>query len=159
MTRVWFVALALSSAAAAEPAADARAHAESFARACVAGDVAGVMALYADDAVVVWPGQGQEAKGRAEIERLVTGLCKGRRDPNIVLESMEAIALDDTHLATVGRWKDSFTTARGQRVSSQLRTTEVLVKRDGKWRYLVDHASVGVPGPRAAGGRRERRER
>jgi uncharacterized protein (TIGR02246 family) len=149
----------LAQTASADPTGEARAHAEAFARACQAGDVAAVMSLYADDAVVIWPGHGQEAKGRAEIERLVSGLCTGRPGTKLVLESIEALPLDDTHLATVGRWQNSSTGPRGQRLSRQVRTTEVLVKRDGKWRYLIDHASVGVRPPRPAPSRRERRER
>jgi uncharacterized protein (TIGR02246 family) len=143
----------------ADPTQEARAHAGAFARACQAHDVPGVMALYADDAIVVWPGQGQEAKGRAEIERLVRGLCVGRGDLKLVLEAMDAVPLDDTHLATIGRWQDSFTGPRGQQVTRRVRTTEVLVKRDGQWRYLVDHASIGVGPPRPLAARRERRER
>lgn len=145
--------------AAAEPTQDARAHAEAFAQACQSGDVTAVMALYADDAVVVWPGHGQEAKGHAEIERLVRALCTERSGTKLSLESIEVLPLDDTHVATVGRWRNVTTGPRGQRVEREVRTTEVLVKRDGKWRYLVDHASIGAEPHRPGAGRRERRER
>jgi uncharacterized protein (TIGR02246 family) len=151
-------AVLVARTAHADPTGDARTHADAFAKACQASDVPAVMALYADDAIVVWPGQGQEAKGKAEIERLVRGLCT-RSELELVLESLEAMPLDDTHLATVGRWQDSFTGPRGARVTRRVRTTEVLVKRDGQWRYLIDHASIGVGPPRSMAARRERRER
>jgi len=150
----------LPAAALADPAADARSHEESFARLCSVGDVPGVMALYADDAKLVWPLQGQEATGKAAIEKLVTGLCTGPRASKFGLTSLEVVPLDDTHLVTVAHWEGTSVGPRGVRRSTQVRSTEVLVKRDGQWRYLVDHASIGLAPPRAAAGpRRGRRVR
>ena len=62
--------IALAAPAFADATADARAHDDAFAKACEAGDVKGVVALYTDDAVVVWPGVEEEAKGKAQIEKL-----------------------------------------------------------------------------------------
>src|SRR6266436_5364232 len=94
----------LAGPALADPTADARGVEEAFARACGAGDLKGVMALYADDAIAVWPGR--------------------------------------------------------RRLTTVVRSTEVLVKQDGTWRYLVDHASIGQPRPRqVAAARRGRRLR
>jgi ketosteroid isomerase-like protein len=67
--------LVLAAPALADPTATARAHDEAFAQACEAGDVKGVVALYADDAVVVWPGAGEEARGKSQIEKLAAVLC------------------------------------------------------------------------------------
>jgi len=159
MTRLALLVVAaccLAVPAFADPAADARAHEEAFARACNAGDVKAVMDLYADDAVVVWPGQGMEAKGKADIEKLVAGLCKPQAGGQFTLRSVQGIPLGDTHLATVAHWDDTTTRPGGARVTRDVRSTEVLVKQDGKWRYLVDHASIGLPRPTA---RRERRTR
>ena len=66
----------LARPALADPTADARGVEEAFAHACSAGDLKGVMALYADDAIAVWPGQGAEAKGKADIEKMAAALCK-----------------------------------------------------------------------------------
>jgi hypothetical protein len=82
----------------------------------------------------------------------------------LAIESLQVIPIDDSHVATVGRWRNSFTGPGGVHRTATVRTTEVLVKRDGAWRYLVDHASIGLPppgrGPRpGAGLRRERRTR
>jgi len=144
----------------ADPTADARGVEDAFARACGAGDVKGVMALYADDATVVWPGQGAEAKGKADIEKMVAGLCKERGGPQFALKSLEALALGDAHIVTIAHWEDTRTGPGGRRVTTEVRSTEVLVKKDGAWCYLVEHASIGQPRPRAAAAaRRERRLR
>jgi uncharacterized protein (TIGR02246 family) len=134
----------------ADATADAKTHSEAFAKACEAGDVPGVMALYTDDATVVWPGAGEEAKGKAKIEKLVTNLCNPKNNPKLVNKSIEGIALGDSHIVTVGHWDVSLTDANGKRTTSHVRTTEVIVKSGAGWRYVVDHASIGLPPPKAA---------
>lgn len=149
--RSWIVILlvvAFAAPASADATADAKAHSEAFARACEAGDVPGVLALYTDDATVVWPGAGEEAKGKAGLEKLVTNFCV-KAKPKLVMKSIEGIPLDDAHIATVGHWEGVMTTPNGKRVTSQVRTTEVLVKSGAGWRYVVDHASIGLPPPPA----------
>jgi len=132
----------------ADPAADAKAHSEAFARAANAKDVKAVLALYADDARVVWPGQGEEAKGKAEIEKLVTNALKAfPKDSQIVLKSQEAIPLGRGYIATVGRWEQSFTGDDGKKQTVAVRTTEIIKKQGSKTLYVVDHASIGTPPP------------
>jgi len=154
--------LAVGATARADLTADIRAHEEAFAKACEAGKVDAVLALYADDAVVIFPGAGDEARGKAAIEPRVTRLCKETRDVKLAIESLQVIPLGDSHAVAVGRWRNSFTGPAGAQRTLTVRTSEVLVKQDGKWRYLVDHASVGLPPPGSApraGLRRERRMR
>jgi uncharacterized protein (TIGR02246 family) len=152
------VMLLLAGPAVADPTADARGVEEAFVRACGAGDVKGVMALYTDDAIAVWPGQGAEAKGKAGIEKMAAALCKERSGTQFTLKSLEALPLGDTHIVTVAHWEGTVPGPRGTRVTTEVRSTEVLVKQDGAWRYLVDHASIGQPRPRQAA-RRARRMR
>jgi len=140
----------LPAVALADLAADVKAHEEAFARACVAGDVAATLALYADDARLVWPGAGEEGRGKADVERMVTNFCKKTKDLKLTLTSVDAVPLDDAHVATVAHWESSATGPNGKRASVKVRSTEVLVKSGGAWRYLVDHASVGQPMPRPA---------
>jgi len=146
----FILTIAFAAPAWADATADAKAHSEAFAKACEAGDVNGVMALYTDDATVVWPGAGEEAKGKAKIEKLVTDFCNPKSKPKLVLKSIEGIPLDDTHIATVGHWEGTLTDANGKRTTSQVRTTEVIVKSGAGWRYVVDHASIGMPPPKSA---------
>ena len=152
--------LVLAGSARADLNSEIRAHEDAFARACEGGNVDAVLALYTDDAIVVWPGAGQEAKGKAAIEKLATGFCKGSKDLKLTLKSLDFIPLDETHAATVGHWEGTSTGSGGKRMTGAIRTTEVLVKSGGGWRYLIDHASAGMAPPRpAATTRRPWRER
>jgi len=154
------VALFVVAPARADVTTEIRAHEDAFARACEGGNVDAVLALYTDDAIVVWPGAGQEAKGKAAIEKLATGFCKGSKDLKLTLKSLDVIPLDDTHAATFGHWEGASTGSGGRRMTSEVRATEVLVKSDAGWRYMIDHVSAGMAPPRPAGGsRRPRRER
>ena len=81
----------LPAVALADLAADVKAHEEAFARACVAGDVAATLALYADDARLVWPGAGEEGRGKADVERMVTSFCKKTKDLKLTLTTVEAV--------------------------------------------------------------------
>jgi len=150
----------LAGPALADPTADARGVEDAFARACGAGDLKGVMALYADDAIAVWPGQGAEAKGKADIEKMAAALCKEGSGTQFALKSLEALPLGDAHIVTVAHWESTLAGPGRRRLTTVVRSTEVLVKQDGAWRYLVDHASIGQPRPRqVAAARRGRRMR
>lgn len=157
------VLLATTGAARADLTAEIRAHEDAFAHACESGNVNAVIALYTDDAILIWPRAGDEAKGKTEITARVTRLCKETRDVKLSIESLQVIPIDDAHAVAVGRWQNSFTGPAGAHRTATVRTTEVLVKRDGAWRFLVDHASIGLPRPAAGGAgaglRRERRTR
>src|SRR5262249_32428848 len=111
------VMVMLSASALGDPEADARGGEEGFARARGAGDVKGVMALYTDDAVAVWPGQGAEAQGKANIEKMVVDLCKGPQGPQFTLASLEAVPLSDGYIATVAHWQDTMAGPNGGKIT------------------------------------------
>lgn len=136
----------------AAPEDDAMAHSKAFERAVNARDAKAILALYASDAHVVWPGQGEEANGRAEIEKLISKVLKELpKDAKFTLKSQTAIALGDGHIATVGHWVESFTDPKGKKQTAEIRTTEIIKKETDKTLYIVDHASVGLlPEPEAA---------
>jgi uncharacterized protein (TIGR02246 family) len=142
--------LALAAPAFADATADARAHDEAFAKACEAGDVKAVLALYADDAVVVWPGAGEEAKGKAAIEKLIPGLCDPKSNTKAVIKSLQGTSLGDSHILIIGHWEVTQTGPDGKPTTSQIRATEVIAKTGSGWRYVLDHASIGLPPPAAA---------
>src|SRR5438309_9014457 len=132
----------------ADPAADAKAHSEAFARAWNARDVKGVLALYADDARVIWSDEGDEANGKAEIKKLLTNAMKSfPKDGRVVLKSQEAIPLGIGYIATVGHWELSFTNDDGKKQTVKIRSTEIIRKQGRKTLYVIDHASVGMPPP------------
>jgi len=135
-----------ASSAAADPNDIGRAHSEAFAKACAAGDIPGVLALYEDDATVIWPTEGEVAHGKAEIEKLARALCKsGQPAPKLKSQNSKQVA--PNYIVNVGMWDATATGPDGKPVTSQIRTTEVIHLVDGKWRYTVDHASIGLPPP------------
>src|SRR2546425_2437264 len=108
----------------ADPTADARGVEDAFARACGAGDLKGVMALYADDAIAVWPGQGAEAKGKADIEKMAAALCKEGSGAQFTLKSLEALPLGDAHIVTVAHWESTLAGPGGRRGTTRGRSTQ-----------------------------------
>ncbi len=154
--RMFLISLVLMAAlsgvatrALADAAADGRAVSDAFAKAVAAGDVQAVLALYRDDASVIWPGQGEEAKGKAAIEPLARNLIAAAKSGTVVLKSQESTPLGDGYIVNVGRWEETAVGPGGKKMVVTIRTSEVLAKTDGKWLYLVDHASVGAPPPPA----------
>ena len=141
-----FLVMVMAAPAFADATAEAKKHSEAFAKACGAGDLKAVMALYADDAYVVWPGAGEEAHGKAAIEKLAPNLCDPK-GPKPVLKSIVGVQLDPTHIATIGHWELTANGPDGKAVTSDIRTSEIIVKSGAGWRYVVDHASIGVPPP------------
>ena len=70
--------ISISAAAAhADPASDAKSVFDAFDKSFAACDVPGMLALYEDDAVVVWPRQGDMAIGKAAIEKVLKANCSG----------------------------------------------------------------------------------
>jgi uncharacterized protein (TIGR02246 family) len=135
----------------AASADDATAHSKAFERAANARDAKAILALYAPGARVIWPGQGEEANGKAEIEKLVANFLKDLpKDAKITLKSQTAIPLGKDYVATVGNWEETFTDPDGKKQTASLRTTEIIKKEKEKTLYVVDHASVGVPPPQAS---------
>jgi uncharacterized protein (TIGR02246 family) len=143
---VLFLFFLVAAPAFAGPADDATAHSKAFERAVNARDAKAILALYASDAHVVWPSQGEEANGKAEIEKLVSNFLKTLpKDAQLTLTSQTAIPLGAGHIATVGHWRESFTDADGKHQTAEIRTTELIKREKGKTLYVVDHASIGLP--------------
>ncbi len=158
----WVLMAALGgiAPARADATADGKAVSEAFEKAVAAGDLQAVLALYRDDASVIWPGQGEEGTGKAAIEKLARSFLADMKSARLVLKSQRSIPLGEGYIVNLGHWEQSSTSPQGKRTSVEIRTSEVLAKTDGKWLYLVDHASVGVAAPKpAAKPRRARRER
>jgi uncharacterized protein (TIGR02246 family) len=143
--------LFLAASASADPAAVGKKVSEAFQKACSAGDVPGVMALYEDDATAIWPGQGEVAKGKEAIQKLVTANCKPSVMGSLELKSQDSKAIGRDYILNVGRWENTVTGPDGKPEKMDVRTTEILHRSNRKWRYFIDHASVGLPPPSPAG--------
>lgn len=140
--------LASPARAAEDPGAIAKTVGEKFAAACGAGDVKAVLALYRADARVVYPGAGETATNRQELEKVVTSTCK-KDGPKFELVGYEAVWLDASHkaIASLGDWSMTAPGPDGKPAKTQIRATEVIVKTKGGWKYAVDHASIGASPP------------
>lgn len=109
-----------------------------------ANDVTAVMKCYAPDAVVWLPG-APAAQGEQAIRKVYEGLLSANtvRDASItnVQERMAG--------ATAVRWGNFSLTlapkAGGEPAVLSGRFTELLERRDGRWVYVVDHASAEPP--------------
>lgn len=117
---------------------------ERFAKAIAACDVPGTLALYEDDAMVVWPGQGEEGRGEFAIRKLVSEFCNSGKH-TFKMRSITAEPIGADYIIDLGNWEDTVTMPSGKTITLKVRRTELLHKRGDKWLYLVDHASVGVP--------------
>lgn len=106
-----------------------------------ANDIDAIMKIYAADAVAWFPNE-KEARGTAAIRATYEGLLSAN--------TVTAANISDTGHRTVGKtsvgWgKFSLTLqpkAGGNPVVMVGRFTEVLERRNGRWVYLVDHASA-----------------
>ena len=66
----------VAAAARADAVADAKTVSDAFSKAFEACDVPAVMALYEDDAVVIWPGQGEFAIGKPAYRKNRQGILQ-----------------------------------------------------------------------------------
>jgi uncharacterized protein (TIGR02246 family) len=117
-------------------------------KAVEANDLDAVMACYAADAVA-WLPDSPELKGKEAIRRSYEGL--------FAANTIKDASFTETHYATVGDrsvgWgRFSLTLVpkgSDKPVVATGRFTEVAERRDGRWVYVVDHASAD-PAPAAA---------
>ncbi len=143
------VVLALSAtftvAAHADAVAEAKTLNDAFSKAFEACDVPAVMALYEEDAVLIWPGQGEFAIGKPAIEKVVKGYCSSPSKPSIKVISSDARPVGLDHIIHYGQLDTTIAGPDGKPVTVRVRTSELLHKSHGKWRYEIDHASAGLP--------------
>jgi uncharacterized protein (TIGR02246 family) len=107
-----------------------------WAKAFNAGDLEGLMALYAPDACLV-PQPGQSAQGHKAIrEALQNFLSLGAR---ITLDADYVLECKDTALLR-GRWQMTGKAPDGQPLDMHGRSSEVVRRQaDGGWVYIIDH--------------------
>jgi uncharacterized protein (TIGR02246 family) len=133
----------------ADPASVVKAHTDAFAKAFAACDIPAVLNLYEDNATVIWPGDGEVASDKEAFAKIFKAECATTTNSSLKLISSDAHAIGKDYIINVGMWDYTTTGAEGKPTTSRLRTTELLHKSNGKWRYMVDNASFGVPPPPA----------
>jgi ketosteroid isomerase-like protein len=139
----WLLA-ASPSAARAVTEAEAMAQSKAFERAMNAKDVKALAVLYADEARVIFPGQGEEATGQADIERLLTETVEAFEGAQTTLASQKVVPLAGDFTGVVGRWVIVFKEPDGSAHTVHLRTSQVLKKDGDRTLYVLDHQSIGV---------------
>jgi uncharacterized protein (TIGR02246 family) len=107
-----------------------------WAKAFNAGDLEGLMALYAPDACLV-PQPGQPVQGhdaiREALRNFVSLGAKIEIDADYVLESKDTALLR-------GRWQLTGKGPDGQPLDMRGRSSEVVRRQpDGSWVYVIDH--------------------
>ncbi len=147
-TGVVAVALFAHPASADPPPEPARDIAQRFYTACNAHDVEAVAALYTDDAIVIWPPAGAEGVGPAAGRDFATKFCT-KDAPPVELVAVEGRDIGGGQVLAHGTWKQTVTAPDGTKASFKVRTTEIIVNSGGKWKYRMDHASIGAAAPEA----------
>jgi uncharacterized protein (TIGR02246 family) len=100
-----------------------------------AGDAAAVVALYAEDAVLI-PQPGQEVSGRAAIEQSLQAMTGG--GVKIKMNVVNTITAGDTAVI-YNDWTGAFTTAEGATVELSGKAIEVVRRQpDGSWLFAID---------------------
>ena len=143
------ICLVWTGSAMADPAAVVKAHSDAFGSAFNKCDIPAAVSLYEDDAVLIWPGEGEVARGKTAIGRVVREECSNGRGSSLKQISSDSWAIGPDYIVNVGMWDDAMGGADGRPTTARVRTTEVLHKSEGKWRYIIDHASIGLPPPPA----------
>ena len=141
--------LVCAGSALADPAAVVKAHSDAFGKAFNACDVPATLNLYQDDAVLIWPGEGEVATGKEAIAKVIKVECSGAAKSSLKQISSDSHAIGKDYIINVGMWDDTMPGPDGKPTTVRVRTTELLHRSKGKWRYVVDHASIGLPPPPA----------
>ena len=146
-----FLALALSvmfsAAVFADPVADADSVNDAFYKAAAACDIPAVLTLYEDNAVVIWPGQGEFAVGKPAFQKILETYCGGGVKQSFKVVSSDARPVGKDYIIHFGQLEVTTQGPDAKPVTLRVRTDELLHKSGGKWRYAIDHASVGLPPP------------
>lgn len=141
------LAAAASVSAAPQGPEGAEAVDAAWVKAVKANDLEAVMACYAPDAVA-WMPDEPEARGEKAIREAYVGL--------FAANTIQNVTMSDAHYQTVGSrsvgWGRFVLTlvpkSAGKAITMPGRFVEVVEKRNGRWVYVVDHASA-EPAPAA----------
>jgi ketosteroid isomerase-like protein len=149
MTRRFIMCLAMilafCNSAFADPAAVVKAHSDAFGAAFTACDVPATLKLYEDNAVMIWPFEGEVATGKTEIEKLIKRECSVSTNESLVQISSDSRAIGKDYIINVGMWDDTVPGPDGKPKVTRIRTTELLHRSGGRWRYAIDNASIAAP--------------
>ena len=117
-------------------------------KAAKAGDVEGLVKLYAPDAVTYMPDE-MKAKGTAQI-RESFGKFLGANTVRDMTMNYDYTTTSGNLSVASGHFSMTVEPkAGGAAQTMEGRFTSVAVRKGGKWMYVVDHASMPMPPPEA----------
>jgi ketosteroid isomerase-like protein len=149
---VMMMLLLIAAPAIAGPLETARAQEQSFDNAILACNPADADELYENGAMAIYPGAGDIGPGKVAITKLLKNFTAAFC-PNDEKKS----ALKDVKFAASPLGPDYILIIRVIDATDKdgnhaiMRATKVIHQADGKWRYLVDHTSVGLASTPAGG--------
>lgn len=119
---------------------------DAWMNAAKAGDVEGLVKLYAPDAVTYMPDE-MKAKGTAEIRESFKKFLGASTVRDMTMNydyttTSGNLAVSSGHFSMTVEPK-----AGGAAQTMEGRFTSVAIRKGGKWMYVVDHASVPMPPP------------
>ncbi len=136
-----------ATSAFADPLTIAKDHDHAFDKATWLGgcNTAKALEFYEDKAVAIYPGEGEIAYSKAGIAKLVETFLapycsEGHNSFSLDHDDIRAVALSSDYIVVI-RVAD-VVDSDGKR--TQFRATELIHNSGGKWRYVVDHASIGA---------------
>ena len=132
----------------ADPAAVVKAHSDAFGKAFNSCDVPAALKLYEDNAVLIWPGEGEVANGKAAIARVIKADARAPRSHHSS-RSAPIQTQSERITSSTSDVERTMSGPDGKPITARVRTTELLHRSKGKWRYVIDHASIGLPPPPA----------
>jgi uncharacterized protein (TIGR02246 family) len=122
---------------------------QAFVKAMKENDIAGVTALY-DEKAVLYPPDAMEERGVKAIGQVYAALLSQFRITDFRIDDHVAESEDDLAVSWGRFTMVMVPKAGGAEQKVQGRFTGVAKKKDGKWKYIADHASfVFTPPPPA----------
>ncbi len=113
------------------------------------GDVDAVMATYWNSPEFIsYPPDAMQAKGWAATKEGIAHTFSAMPGFKLELTSTEYMVAGDMVIG-YGTWKGTVTPPGGEPMTLEGRYSDVKAKKDGKWVYILDHASVPLPPPPA----------
>ncbi len=132
----------------AAPEEIVKAQSDAFGKAFNACDIPAAIALYEDNATMIWPGEDEVATGKTGIKKIIKTECAGAAKGSLKQVSLESQAIGKNYIINIGMWDSTIPGPDGKPTTARVRTTELLHKSAGKWRYAIDNASIGLPPPK-----------
>jgi uncharacterized protein (TIGR02246 family) len=122
---------------------------KEFMAAFNAGDAEAMSKMYWNSPEVVsfMPGK-MMAKGVAEIKTDAANDFNAMKGAKLEITEQHHVPVSDVVMSW-GLWKMTIPTPDGKAMEMTGRYSDVKAERDGKWVYLMDHASVPLPPPPA----------